>query len=288
MNRRGLIFCLLTVLLVVYLVVMVGATNRWERKDKFSDIKITVIDTAGTDFINAGEVDAALGHLTGKADTLQRRHLNTLALTNQIKGIDRVEDAKVTLMNNGVLDIRAVPLVPVARVFDPTGSYYINAVGKRVAARANYHIDVPVITAETQADSAFVARLLPLLNRVKENRELDAFISALNVDRRGDIIIVPTVLGHVINFGDTTDIDNKITRLKTFYAEVMPTKGWDAYDTVSVKWGGRVTATRRPGRATRIAPEDVEEMFEETSADEEMLAGENVTTPIPPKPSKTN
>ncbi|MDE6396653.1 MAG: hypothetical protein K2K84_05230 [Muribaculaceae bacterium] len=283
MSRRSLIFCVLSVLLTVYLVVMVGATNRSERTDTFTDIRITVTDTAGTDFINAAEVDEALGHLARKADTLKRANLNTLELRNRLLTLDRVEDATVTVMNNGVLDIRVSPLVPVARVFDPSGSYYINTTGKRVRARAAYHIDVPVITAEVKADSLFVASLLPLLRRIKTDPQLDAFVSGINVDRTGDIIVVPTVIGHVINFGDSTNLDDKIIRLRTFYAEVMPVKGWNAYDTVSVKWAGRVTATRAPGRESIRRPDASEEMFEETSADEEMLAGEAVTAPLPPK-----
>ncbi len=283
MSRRSLIFCVLSLLLTVYLVVMVGATNRSERSDTFTDIRITVRDTAETDFITAAEVDEALGHLSRRADTLKRSNLNTLQLTKRLLTLDRVEDATVTVMNNGVLDIRVTPLVPVARVFDPSGSYYINTTGKRVRARAAYHIDVPVITAEVQADSLFIASLLPLLRRIKTDPQLDAFVSGINVDRSGDIIVVPTVIGHVINFGDSTNLDDKITRLRTFYAEVMPVKGWNAYDTVSVKWAGRVTATRSPGRESIRPPEASEEMFEETSADEEMLAGEAVTAPLPPK-----
>ena len=283
MSRRSLIFCVLSVLLSVYLVVMVGAANRSERSDTFTDIKITVRDTAATDFISAGEVDEALGHLTRMADTLKRANLNTLALTRRLLALDRVEDASVTMMNNGVLDIKVIPLVPVARVFDPSGSYYINTVGKRVRARAAYHIDVPVITADVQADSLFIASLLPLLRRIKTDPRLDAFVSGINVDRTGDIIIVPTVLGHVINFGDSTNLDDKIKRLRTFYAEVMPIKGWNAYDTVSVKWNGRVTATRSRGHEPIRPPEASEEMFEETSADEEMLGDQPVTAPLPPK-----
>lgn len=283
MSRRSLIFCVLSVLLTVYLVVMVGATNRTERNDTFTDIKITVRDTAATDFINAAEVDEALGHLTRMADTLKRANLNTLELTRRLLSLDRVEDASVTVMNNGVLDVKVVPLVPVARVFDPSGSYYINTAGKRVRARAAYHIDVPVITAEVKADSLFIASLLPLLRRIKTDPQLDAFVSGINVDRTGDIIIVPTVLGHVINFGDSTNLDDKIKRLRTFYADVMPIKGWNAYDTVSVKWTGRVTATKSHGWQPIRPPEASEEMFEETSADEEMLGDQPVTAPLPPK-----
>ena len=40
-------------------------------------------------------------------------------------------------------------------------------------------------------------------------------------------------------------IENKFNRIKTFYKEVMPVKGWNYYDTISVKWRGQVVTTRR-------------------------------------------
>jgi hypothetical protein len=40
-------------------------------------------------------------------------------------------------------------------------------------------------------------------------------------------------------------IADKFSRLRKFYHEVMRIKGWDYYDTLSVKWRGRLVATRR-------------------------------------------
>lgn len=283
MSRRALIRCILSLVLIVYLVVMVGATNRAERNDTFNDIRITVIDSLGTNFITAGEIDAALGGLTAQRDTLHRRNLNTLELTNRLCSMDRVEDARVLLMNNGLLSISVRPMVPVARVFDPDGSYYINATGKKVRALPEYHIDVPVITTELAADSSTVVSLLPMLNYIKADEGLNALVSTINIDRRGNIIIVPAILGHVIDFGDTSMVDNKFNRIKVFYRDVMPVKGWDAYDTISVKWSGRVTASRSGKNKKPIYREiDTEEIFDEGSADYEML-GDSVIPPIPPR-----
>ena len=70
-------------------------------------------------------------------------------------------------------------------------------------------------------------------------------MSTVKQERDGDIIIVPNIRGHVVNFGDTSRVADKFGRLTAFYRNVMPRRGWEMYDTVSVKWGGRVVATRR-------------------------------------------
>ena len=60
-----------------------------------------------------------------------------------------------------------------------------------------------------------------------------------------NIIIVPEVSGHVVNMGNATGFENKFAKLKLFYAEVMPKRGWNTFDTISVKWNHQIVATRR-------------------------------------------
>jgi cell division protein FtsQ len=57
--------------------------------------------------------------------------------------------------------------------------------------------------------------------------------------------MVPCIRGHVINFGDTSRIKDKFDNLLTMYRQVMPYKGWNTYDTISVKFKGQVVASRR-------------------------------------------
>ena len=45
--------------------------------------------------------------------------------------------------------------------------------------------------------------------------------------------------------GNASDFENKFAKLKLFYREVMPKRGWNAIDTISVKWNHQIVATRR-------------------------------------------
>ncbi len=60
-----------------------------------------------------------------------------------------------------------------------------------------------------------------------------------------DILLIPRVAGHVINFGDASGLERKRRALMAIYRNVMPYKGWEEYDTISVKFRGQVVATRR-------------------------------------------
>ena len=81
----------------------------------------------------------------------------------------------------------------------------------------------------------------------------------MNSDRNHDIILVPVIRGHVVNFGDTSMVDDKFLRLRTFYRKVLPTVGWQHYDTIAVKWRGQVVATRRHKRPEPVQLITIEE-----------------------------
>lgn len=271
-KRSDVIYAVLACLLVAYIVIMLPVANRAERNDTFTGLEIRLEDNGHAEFLTSRDVNDLLGDLQSKIDTLKRRNVNTLELERALDACNRVENADCVILNDGTLRVTVDPLDPVARVFDKTGSVYVNAKGKRVPAHPSYHVDVPVVITEGQADSAMVQKLLPILRAVKNNPRADALVSSLRIDKRGDIIIIPNVVGHVINFGDTTLIDNKLDRLHVFYRDVMPAKGWDAYDTISVKWNGRIVATKRDKTVpSRIPLDKLDDIVDEILDDDVML-----------------
>lgn len=266
MKRRTVIRMSLTVALVVYLFVMVGVTGASERADVFEGVEINVSDSAGTGFLTARDVDAELGGLLSRLDTMPRGHLNTLELRDMLLSLDRVEDARVTQLNNGVLRLDVQAMSPVARVFADGGSYYVNRPGKRIRSRVGYHVDVPVVTVDSGMQLDMPA-LLPMLEYIKRDPGLNALVSTVHVTGGGDIVITPAIAGHTVTVGDTSAVADKFLRLKTFYRNVMPVKGWDYYSDISVKWRGRVTATRATARPVEIVDDSLAGAIDEILSD---------------------
>jgi cell division protein FtsQ len=230
--------------LLAYIIVAVSYTCAGERSDTFNGLQICIDDTTGNGFVSSADIDTELGDLSQKIRLTKHADLNTLSLENKLRTLDKIEDAHCVILNNGVLQIDIVPMQPVARVFDGNKSYYINNRGKRIKADARYHVDVPIVSGHYATGEA-VAELLPMFDFIRRNPEYDALVTEVTKNKRGDIIVVPSVVGHVINIGDTTMIADKFSRLRKFYHEVMKVKGWNYYDTLSVKWRGRIVATRR-------------------------------------------
>lgn len=245
MSRKTLISLALTVVLLAYLVTAVILARDEERNDMFTGLKISVNDSTASRFIDEADIDRELDSLGSRIARTRHRDLNTLAIEKKLRSSDKIEDASCVVLNNGMLLVDVTPMQPVARVFTNSGlSYYINNEGKKIGADARYHVDVPVVSGNIHSP-VDVEELLPMFDFIKKNPEYNALVTGVVKTRRGDLIVVPAVAGHVVNLGDTSDIADKFSRLRTFYHEVMPVKGWEYYDTLSLKWRGRLVATRR-------------------------------------------
>ena len=243
-NRYPILACVLSLLLVGYLAFALPVTARMADEATFAGCRINVADSAGTRFVTQLEVSQECGDIMQWIKTRRHKDLDLNELENTLRGSDKIESVNVCVLNNGVLNIDVVPMVPVARVFDATTSYYINTDGKVITADPRYHTDVPVVVGRF-SERYPAKRLLPLLDHIAAHPELDALVSTVKQHANGDIIIVPTIRGHVVNFGDTSLVADKFTRLREFYRQVMPVKGWETYDTIAVKWRGQIVATHR-------------------------------------------
>jgi cell division protein FtsQ len=215
--------------------------------EKCQGFDIRIVQVEGSrDFVTAQEIRRLLKewklddvNKAASAIPLQR-------IEDKLNQVDNIESAIVERMPNNKIRLTIVPMIPVARVFDFKGnSYYINRNGKRLTANARYHLDVPVISGSFRTERE-AASLIPLVEYLRDNPQWNAITSQIMVDpRTKDIILVPLIRGHVVNLGDTADIPDKLARVMTMYRKVMPLKGWEFYDTISVKWAGQVVATRR-------------------------------------------
>lgn len=263
MEKDTVIKIALTAVLAVYLVFALAISGVAERADRYTGLVIAVNDSIGSGFVSDNDVALECGDLYKLISSSPRSDINLNSLEQAIRAMPVVEDANVASLCDGTLHISVSPMVPVARVFDPSGhSYYINSTGKRVAASARYHVDVPVVVGNFDHGRLKPEDLLPMLSHIAADRTINALVSTVTTTPRGDIVLVPVIRGQVINFGDTANISDKFARLKTFYTDVLPVKGWNTYDTISVKWIGQIVASRRDKSLGQLALHTEESEFD--------------------------
>lgn len=246
MTKKGVIRCLLSVVLMCYLAFALFIANDMAAHEMCAGIDIKVHqDDESRNFVTPGEVRNLLDEW--KLDEVRRplSSINLQEIEDRLNGVVNIERATAQRLANRKVRISVTPMKPVARVFDRNGSYYINQSGKRLTANHRFRLDVPVITGHFDS-SHNVVSLIPLVERLSTDPAWNAIVAQISVDPYShDVILVPMIRGHVVNLGDTADIDDKLARVMLMYHKVLPLKGWNYYDTICVKWGGQVVATRR-------------------------------------------
>ena len=223
-----------------------------------TDVVVEVVNADSTSFVTPQGV---LSDLKGQGINVvgkRMRDIDASDIEEALRLSPYLENADIVKCQDGRLLIRVSQLVPVFRVFDGESSYYVNRAGKRMSATSYYHSDVPVVQGHFNRNYPST-RLLPLIDYVEKDSMLRSLVTMYIVRDTNNIIIVPSISGHVVNIGNATDFQNKFAKLKLFYDEVMPKRGWNTFDTISVKWNHQVVATRRAKAVEQIIEYDPED-----------------------------
>ena len=207
-------------------------------------VEVTIDNADSTQFVTPQGVIAELAKLGFKVVGKPMWQIDASRIEQALLRSEYLEKAECVKATGGVLMIRASQLVPVLRVFDGDQSYYVNRQGKRMAATASYHADVPVVQGHFTLQYP-ATRLLPMIEYVESDSLLRSLVTMYTMRDSDNIYITPAIQGHVVNMGDATGYEAKFRKLMLFYRKVMPAKGWENYDTISVKWNYQVVATRR-------------------------------------------
>lgn len=267
---------ILSCVLIAYLVFAALFTSQASSSRMCTGVRIAVHDTARLKFVTAAELAMELGDLPSTAHTRRLCTINLDSIERLLSGIDKIESVSVNTLTDGRVLIDVWPMQPVARIFDDFDgtSYYINRSGKRILADARYHLNVPVVHGCFK-DSSFTPRdILPLVDYISSDSSWCDAVSMIKVDSPRDVILVPVIRGHVINLGSPDNLHDKLRRIQAMYTKVLSVKGWEFYDTLSVKWRGQVVATRRDKSLPPPLYDDVED--EEEVSISTMMAGQNV------------
>ncbi len=247
-------------------------------------LTIEIENRDSTQFVTERGVQTALADNGIKVLGRPMRQIDASHIERVLGQSDYLENVECIKAKDGEIIIRATQLVPVLRVFDADGvSYYVNAAGKRMNATATFHADVPVVQGHF-TDAYPATRLLPLVQHVESDTLLRSLVAMYTMRDSNNIFITPTIVGHVVNLGSVSGFESKLEKLKLFYREVMPAKGWETYDTISVKWNHQVVATKRKKTVREVMVYDPEE--DEVAPDMETMAVGDTTLQRQATPKK--
>lgn len=235
----------LCLVLLGYVAVAFAFVHQENAQRKCRGVDLRIVGTTLPDSVLQQGVNSQLSKYRHKLKGEKLERINLQNLENYLSNFSNFESVECSFDPDCRLRITISPIKAEVRVFsDKDRSFYINRFGKRIDADAEFFIDVPVLIAPQIYESC-IPSALSVIRFAGSDKELSPLIAAYKIDGPNDIIIIPRLQGHVINFGDSTRMNEKKAAILAAYKTVLPAKGWNTYDTISVKFKNQIVATRR-------------------------------------------
>jgi cell division protein FtsQ len=215
-----------------------------------SRIHVQIENNLGNYFIHENDI---IGLITNNGiDPLVGNEFKNIDLKNlelRIKTNKFIRNCQVSRNLKGELLVEVQQSVPIARVVQADApDAYISHTGQILPLSERYTARVVLIQGEYTrkllsldfSASEEGKPFFELLRTIDQDPFWKAQIAELYVDRNGEITILPQVGRQVIEFGAPVDMKAKFEKLKLFYKQILPAKGWNRYAKVSVKYRNQI------------------------------------------------
>jgi cell division protein FtsQ len=173
--------------------------------------------------------------------------IDLAGLERKTREIKQIEFCEAYGDLTGTIHISAKPYVPYARVVSSTGASdcYLDEKGKYFPLSRYHSARVLLVSGsffkkKPDMESEENADLLALIHTIKEDEFWNAQISEMEVAGDKSIRFIPVLGDQKIEFGLPENISEKLNKLKVFYKQIMPVKGWDQFSTVKVQYKNQV------------------------------------------------
>ncbi len=239
-------------IIMIVSLLLITAGYVFYRLPMFGDeqIIINVDDKSGNYFVSEEDVQEIIDSLKFKNPNTSRiANIGLKVIESALKQQDFILDAQVSrdLKGNIIIDIKQEQ--PIARLMGNSGKGgYINKDKDLLDLSDNFSARVMVITG-AGADSLMRPGFLvsdtgraftEFLDYVREDEFWAPQVAMLELDKDFEVEIYPQIGQHKFEFGHFSNYQNKFKKMRLFYDEIIPKKGWGEYRLVKVQYKGQI------------------------------------------------
>jgi len=233
---------------IIAVVVLIVFSSNTFSTDRCKKIEVKIKNADDQFFIDKQEVEnLATNYGTDQLKTKFFKDIDLQEIEKRVLKNKQIKSCQVFRGIEGNLNIDIEQHIPVARILgfngredvyvDNEGSFF--PLSERYSARivllsGEYFRNLPSLKQKRQQ------KLLNFINLINDDSFLRAQFTQLDIDKTGNINIVPLLGNHTVEFGAPDNIENRLNRLKIFYKQILPVQGWDKFTHVSVKYDGQL------------------------------------------------
>ena len=161
-----------------------------------------------------------------------------------------IKSAQLFFDNNEILKVMVQEREPIARVFTTTATtFYIDNDLMMLPLSDKFSARLPVFTGFpsdkkilSKLDSSLLADIRTISTALQKDSFSMAMVEQVDINAKRMFEMIPKIGNQLIIFGDATDVEAKLQKLKLFYKEIMVKAGWNNYSLINVQYKNQVVA----------------------------------------------
>lgn len=247
------LYAVLGLFVVVGLGVLMSLINKKDKSQVCTALKVNV--EGKETFIDQHDISTMINNQFGTVIGSQLVSIKFQEIEDAIKKLPYVADAEISSDMDGKVEINVQQREAVLRVINKNGrEFYVDGEGNKIPVTLKYVPHVLVANGNIkegysksleEVKTKTVKDLVKIVNHVRGDELWENQIVQIYVNDQNDIELVPRVGREVLVIGSADSLDYKLDRLKTYYTNILPRVGTDAYARVNVKYGGQIICERR-------------------------------------------
>ena len=187
------------------------------------------------------------------------RSLNTHIMERHLAKHDYIAACQIHKDWRGTLHVSVEQERPLARLLTGRGDHYLTASGRLIPVSADYTSRVVVVSYphfRAEQSEGFVRSpvgrsLLHLVTHLHADVFWREQVAQINISARGEVSFYPQLAWQEALLGPLLQLPprlaDQLSRLKLFYTQVLPTKGWDFYRVVDLRSDGQIIGRKSRG-----------------------------------------
>lgn len=258
-RKKYKIFITILVVLVLVIIYFIRYTYR---NVYCKDIQITFEQTGAKNFIDTNELISYLSKsMNFKIIGNKFKSINLFEVEQQLEKIPYISNVDVYRDKNNLLCINIYQYNPIAQIFDNKGySYYLSEEGQFLPIKTSVSFYVPIFNGNIPnnkrifeekinvKDTIFYNKIERMIYEFAYNLYTNEYagnlIDQVYIDKEQELTLIPKIGNFVIFFGDTTNFEAKIEKLKAFYTTGLPRVGWDRYSIINLKFDNQIVCVK--------------------------------------------
>jgi cell division protein FtsQ len=193
-------------------------------------------------FLKSEMVNKLLIEKNQDLKTINKDDLDLKKLEASINKQELIQKADVFVSVDGILKAVVKQKTPIGRVFDASGSFYIDYEGNKMPLSDNYTARVPLVSGEITVVKK--EKLSLVLRIINEDDFLKKNIIGVQVLPNGSLIMANRNYDFQIDFGRTINIDKKFRNYKAFFQKAVSDSTLNKYKKINLNFTKQVVCIK--------------------------------------------